>query len=55
MFLMIPLTHARSPHWHSGDLDDMRRAILDEDEDCDGPDGGCPDVIPLTVASRSRT
>lgn len=29
-------------HFHSTDLGDMRRALLDEDED--GPDGGSPDA-----------
>lgn len=34
-------------HFHSTDLDDMRRALLDEDQD--GPDGGCPDAMPGRV------
>lgn len=31
---------------HSPDLDDMRRALLEEDEDHDGPDGGAPHARP---------
>lgn len=55
MFLTLLYIHARSQRWHSADLDDMRRAILDEEEDCDGPDGGCPDVRPYIVSSKSAT
>lgn len=36
-----------TPLLHSPDLEDMRRAILDEDDD--GPDGGCPDIRSLAL------
>ena len=35
---------------HSPDLDDMRRAIGEEDQD--GPDGGSPDIRPLAPVRR---
>ena len=34
---------------HSPDLEDMRRAILGDDDD--GPDGGCPDIRHLALVS----
>ena len=37
---------------HSPDLDDMRRAIVDEDQD--GPDGGDPDVRRLRLVKRPK-
>ncbi|MBY6067720.1 hypothetical protein KUW17_13265 [Leisingera aquaemixtae] len=37
---------------HSADLDDMRAAILDDEEDDDGPDGGSPHVC---AQGRRRT
>ncbi|WP_411352579.1 hypothetical protein PNH50_06370 [Leisingera aquaemixtae] len=47
---------------HSANLDDMRAALLDEDEkeDDDGPDGGSPFIAgqrtqaALTVGSQTR-
>ncbi|WP_164932879.1 hypothetical protein [Tropicibacter alexandrii] len=36
---------------HSADLDDMRRAIADEDDD--GPDGGSPHAAPHPEHDRA--
>lgn len=37
---------------HSPDIDDMRRALTDEDDD--GPDGGAPNVAALPIQNRRR-
>ncbi len=39
-------------HFHSTDLADMRRALLDEDQD--GPDGGSADVTLGSVPPRRQ-
>ncbi|MCG7625045.1 hypothetical protein [Epibacterium sp. Ofav1-8] len=58
MFATFILPNMQSRRWHSGDLDDMRHAILDEDEDededCDGPDGGSPYVLSFTTLAKSE-
>lgn len=56
MFATFILPNMQSRRWHSGDLDDMRHAILDEDEDedCDGPDGGSPHVLPFTTLAKEE-
>ena len=38
---------------HSADLDDMRRALTDDDEDQDGPDGGSPCADPRCQRDRA--
>lgn len=38
--------------FHSPDLADMRRALLDDDQD--GPDGGSADIAPRTAASAGK-
>lgn len=37
---------------HSPDLDDMRRAIAEDDQD--GPGGGSPDIRRLSLAPDAR-
>ena len=56
MFATFILPNMQSRRWHSGDLDDMRHAILDEDEDedCDGPDGGSPHVVLFTTLAKEK-
>lgn len=42
MLMRYLYTQTGLNHFHSTDLDDMRRALLDEDQD--GPDGGSADI-----------
>ncbi|MBE1282635.1 MAG: hypothetical protein GJ676_04925 [Rhodobacteraceae bacterium] len=44
MFLRILYRNTGLSRLHSADLTDMRRALVDEDDD--GPDGGSPFVQP---------
>lgn len=52
MILHSDLWHPGRRFMHSADLDDMRAAILDDEEDDDGPDGGSPHVC---AQGRRRT
>ena len=54
MFVTFILPNIQSRRWHSGDLDDMRHAILEEDDDCDGPDGGSPHVLLFTTLAKEE-
>ncbi|MEW2912837.1 hypothetical protein [Leisingera sp. JC11] len=51
MILHSDLRHPGRRFMHSADLDDMRAAILDDEDDDDGPDGGSPHV---SVKTRRR-
>ncbi|MDC0657641.1 hypothetical protein N6L27_06515 [Leisingera sp. SS27] len=44
MILHCNLLHPVRRFLHSSDIDDMRAAILDGEDDDDGPDGGSPHV-----------
>ncbi|UWQ78617.1 hypothetical protein K3725_15065 [Leisingera sp. S132] len=51
MILHCDLRHPVRRFLHSADIDDMRAAILDDEEDDDGPDGGSPHIC---VKGRRR-
>ena len=50
MFLQYLFRQTGLNHFHSTDLADMRRALLDEDQD--GPDGGSADVTARLALPR---